>query len=99
MNTKLIELIRRRERLLARAEAQRGELAGIVQHWQVPLVVADRALTVAQALKNHPVLLVLPFAVLVAWRPRNLTAWAGRAWFVWRFWRNSPLLNWFKHAK
>ncbi|MFA7241107.1 MAG: YqjK-like family protein [Sulfuricellaceae bacterium] len=99
MDAKLIELIRRRERLLVRAESQRAELAGIVQQWHTPIVVADRALAVVRALKEHPVLLALPLAALAAWRPRQLTAWAGRAWFVWRVWRDSPLLDWLKNAK
>ena len=99
MDAELIELIRRRERLLVRAEMQRAELAGIVRQWQTPIAVADRAIAVAQTLKKHPVLLALPLAALAAWRPRQLTAWAGRAWLMWRIWRDSPLLNWLKNAK
>lgn len=99
MNAKLIELIRRRERLLVQAEAQRAELAGIVQQWQVPIAVIDRAMVVVRTLKAHPVLLVAPLAALAAWRPRRLVAWAGRAWMIWRFWRTSPLVKWLKHAK
>ena len=99
MDAKLIELIRRRERLLVRAEAQRAELAGIVQQWHVPIAVIDRTMVVVQTLKAHPVLLVAPLAALAAWRPRRLAAWAGRAWMVWRFWRTSPLVKWLTHAE
>jgi YqjK-like protein len=99
MDAKLIELIRRRERLLARAESQRAELSRIVQRWQVPIDMADHTIAVARALKKHPVLLALPLAALAAWRPRQFTAWAGQAWLMWRVWRDSPLLNWLKNAK
>ena len=99
MDAKLIELIRRRERLLVRAERQRDELAGIVRHWQIPITVVDQAITVTRALKEHPFLLALPLATLAAWRPRQLTVWAGRLWLMWRVGRNSPLRNWLKNAK
>lgn len=99
MDAKQIELIRRRERLLLRAEAQRAELAGVVRQWQVPIAVIDRTIEAVQTLKAHPVLLGIPLAALVAWRPRRLGAWAGRAWMAWRLWRSSPLVNWLKHAE
>jgi hypothetical protein len=99
MDAKLVEIIRRRERLLVRAEAQRVELAGIVQQWRGPIAVIDRAMAVVRVFKAHPVLLVIPTAVLAIWRPRRLAALAGRAWILWRFWHSSPLVKWLKHAK
>ena len=103
MDDKLVEIIRRRERLLVRTELQRAELAGIVRQWRVPIAVADRAMDVARTLKAHPVLLIPPLAVLAIWRPRRLVAWAGEAWMLWRFWRRfsrtSPLVKWLKHAE
>ena len=102
MNTRLIALIRRRERLLVRAEAQRDELAGIVQQWRAPLAVVDRTMALGQTLKAHPLLLLIPLAVLVVLRPSRLIAWAGRGWMIWRFWRSwrsSPLVRWLNYAK
>lgn len=99
MDAKLVDLIRRRERLLVRAEAQRAEVAGIVRQWHTPIAAIDRALAVGQTLKAHPLLLVIPLAALALWRPSRLAAWAGRGWMAWRFWRSSPLVKWLKHAK
>lgn len=99
MDAKLVDIIRRRERLLSRAETQRAELAGIVRQCRGSIAAIDRTIATAQTLKAHPVLLAAPLAVLAAWRPRRLVAWAGRAWMAWRFWRSSPLRQWLKHAK
>ncbi len=99
MDARLVELIRRRERLLVRAEVQRDELAGMVQQWRVPAAAVDRVMAALQALKAHPVLLAFPLTLLVLSRPRRVAAWAGRAWMMWRFWQASPLAKWLKHAK
>jgi len=99
MDARLLEIIRRRERLLMRAATQREELAEIARHLHAPAAAIDHVNSAVQTLKAHPVLLVFPLAVLALWRPRRIAAWAGRAWMVWRFWRTSPLVQWMKHAK
>ena len=102
MNARLIELIRRRERLLVRAEMQRNEIAGAVRQWRVPIVALDRAVEFVHTLKKHPALLVLPLAALLVLKPRRLASWGGKAWMVWRLWRNwraSPLSQWMRHAR
>jgi len=99
MDARLIELIRRRERLLVRAEAQRDELAGIVRHWRVPVAAIDHTIDAVRTLKAHPVFLAFPLAVLVLWQPRRVAAWSGRAWMMWRFWQSSPLVKWLKHVQ
>lgn len=99
MNAKLVEIIRRRERLLMRAATQREELADLARHLRAPAAAIDHVKSAVQTLKAHPVLLAFPLAVLALWRPRRIIAWGGRAWMVWRFWRTSPLMQWFKHAQ
>ncbi len=99
MNTRLLALIRRRERLLARAEAQRAEIAASLRQWRVPLLAADRGLDAVRLLKAHPALLAPPLAVLLVLRPRRFANWSAKAWVVWRFWRTSPLVEWFRHAQ
>ena len=102
MNTRQIELIRRRERLLVRAETQREELAAIAQGWQMPLRVVDSGIEVLRTLRAHPLLWVTPLAVMVVARPRRVMQWGGKAWSLWRLWRvwrASPLAKWLHDAK
>lgn len=102
MNARLIELIRRRERLLVRAEIQRAEIAGAVSQWRVPIAAIDRVVEVVHTLKTHPALLVLPLATLLVIKPRRLVSWGGKAWVVWRLWLNwraSALAKWMRHAR
>jgi hypothetical protein len=102
MNARLIELIRRRERLLVRAEIQRAEIAGAVHQWRVPVAAFDRVVEFVHTLKKHPALLVLPLAALLVIKPSRLAGWGGKAWMAWRLWRNwraSPLAKWMRHAR
>lgn len=102
MNLKQVELIRRRERLLMRAEAQRDELAAVARDWRVPLRVIDGGMEVVRTLRAHPLLVVMPVAVLVAARPRRVMRWSGKAWTLWRLWRTfrtSPLGKWLHDAE
>lgn len=89
MNTteRLIELARRKERLIARAAAQRAAIAGTFREWRTPIVVADRALAVARFFRSHPVLLAAAVAAAVALRGRTLVGLAGRGFAAWRVWR------------
>lgn len=89
MNTteRLIELARRKERLIARAAAQRTAIAGTFREWRTPIAVADRALAVARFFRSHPVLLAAAVAAAVALRGRTLVGLAGRSFAAWRVWR------------
>jgi len=84
----LIEIARRRERLIARAGAQRAAIAGTVHELEAPAAVADRALGVARFLRLHPLL------TAVALRRPGVLSLAGRAVAIWRLWRTvSVYLN------
>lgn len=101
MNAREVELIRRRERLLMRAEMQRDELAAVVQRWQTPIRVIDGAVETVRTLRDHPLLWVIPLAVAVAAKPRRVVRWGGRAWTLWKLWQNwraSALARWLRHA-
>ena len=54
MNEKMLELVERRNRLLARITAQREDLAEIGLHLQSPLSLVDKGVAVARFLRFHP---------------------------------------------
>ena len=85
---RLIEIARLRERLIARAGAQRAAIAGTVHELEAPAAVADRALGVARFLRLHPLLTAAAVAAAaVALRRPGVLSLAGRAVAVWRLWR------------
>lgn len=77
----------RREKLLAKAAAQRDEMALLLEPWQGPLALADRGVTVAAYLRGHPSIVVLAVAALVVLAPKRAFRWARRAFAVWRGYR------------
>jgi hypothetical protein len=83
----LIDIARRKERLSARAQAQRLAIAASFQGLARPIGIADRALEVARYLRAHPVVLAAAAAALVALRGRGLVGLAARAFSAWRLWR------------
>jgi hypothetical protein len=83
----LIDIMRRRERLLARCAAQRTELTTIARQWEGPLQVADRALAGINYLRSHPVILGVLAALLVVIQRRGLWGWVRRGFVLWRAYR------------
>ena len=83
----LIELARRKERLIARVAGQRTVIADAYHRWQKPASMLDRGVAVARFLKSHPLLLAIGVAVAAVVGRRNLLQWAGRGWVLWRAWR------------
>lgn len=83
----MIELMRRRERLLAQCDVQRGELGGMVAQWQRPLQIADRILAGIRYLRGHPVILAAAVALAVVIRRRGLWGWVQRGFMLWRAYR------------
>lgn len=84
----LMEISRRRERLITRAGDERAAIAGTFHELEAPIAIADRALAVARFLRSHPVLAAAAVAAAaVALRRRGVVSLAGRALAVWRVWR------------
>jgi hypothetical protein len=83
----LIDIARRKERLSARAQAQRGAIAVSFGELREPIGIADRAVGIARFLRAHPVLVAVAAAALVVFRGRGLAGLAGRAYSAWRLWR------------
>ncbi len=83
----LIEIARRKERLIARAEVQRMAVAASFRGLQGPIGIIDRGVDVARYLRGHLLLVAAIVAALAVTRRRGLFSIAGRALSVWRTWR------------
>ena len=80
----LIDIMVKRERLLARCSAQRDDLAAIAQQWQGPLQVADRVVAAVQYLRRHPLVLGAAVAMAAVIERRHLWKWGQRGFVAWR---------------
>ena len=83
----MIEIMRRRERLLARCDAQRAELTALAQRWEGPLKIADRAVAAIKYLRDHPLVLGAAVTLLVVVQRRGLWSWVRRGFMLWRTYR------------
>jgi hypothetical protein len=84
---RLAQIRARRERLLAKAAAQREEVALLLAPWHGPLAVADKGVAVAVYVREHPSIIVVAVAALVVLSPKRAFRWARRAFAVWRGYR------------
>jgi hypothetical protein len=83
----LAEILARRERLLAEAEAQRGALSEGIGVCRSVLVVADRGIALARWLRARPYLVVAAATAIAVLRPRLALAWSARLLTLWRIGR------------
>jgi hypothetical protein len=91
--SRLDETLRRKERLIAQARAQRALLAGCVRELQGPIGFADQGFRLARYLRAHPLQVGAIVAVLMMLRRRGLASLAGRAFAAWRLWRSVSSLT------
>ena len=84
---RLVQIQARRERLLAKAAAQRDEIALLLQPWQGPLAVADKGAAAVAYVRAHPSTVIVAVAALVVLSPKRAFRWARRAFAVWRGYR------------
>ena len=83
----IIDIMVRRERLLAQCAAQRDDLAVLAQRLEVPLKVADRVVAGVHYLRRHPVALGAAVALFAAIERRHLWTCVRRGFVVWRAYR------------
>jgi glutathione S-transferase len=83
----LIEIARRKERLIARCEAQRGAIAAAFHDLRHPISIVERALAVTRFLRAHPVVVAVVVAGLIVFRRRSVLGVLTRGIAVWRAWR------------
>ena len=80
----LAEIVERRARLLAEAEAQRRALAEAIAVCRSVLVVADRGIAWASWLRSRPYIVVAAATAIAALRPRLALEWSARLLTLWR---------------
>lgn len=86
MNERMLEIRQRRDELLARIEAQRGQLAEITSSLAGPLALADRGVSILRFLRSQP-LLVAGAVALAVWRRQGVVGLLRRASLVWTGYR------------
>jgi small neutral amino acid transporter SnatA (MarC family) len=87
VNRRLAQIYVRRERLVAKAAAQRDEVALLLAPLAGPLAVADRGVAAAVYVRAHPEIVLIAAAALVVLSPKRALRWARRAFAVWRGYR------------
>ena len=80
----LPQILERRARLLAEAEAQRQALAEGIAVCRNVLVVADRGIAWATWLRARPYLVVAAATAIAVLRPKFALAWSARVLALWR---------------
>jgi len=80
----LAEILERRARLLAEAQAQRQALAEGIDVCRSVLVVVDRGIAWATWLRARPYLVVAAAAAIAVLRPGLALQWSARLLTLWR---------------
>ncbi|NTV97387.1 MAG: hypothetical protein HGA75_18575 [Thiobacillus sp.] len=74
----------RRDRLVARAAAQRAALGQAVEPWRQPLAHLDQGLAALRYIRRHPALIVAGVALFAVFRSARIVTGLRRAWVAWR---------------
>lgn len=86
MNKHMIEVMQRRNELVAKIASQRGQVAEIGRRLQTPLALADQGLSIARFMRAHPALVGGVAALLIA-RRRGVTGLLKGGWRAWKAYR------------
>jgi hypothetical protein len=82
--SRLADIARKREQLIARSAEQRRAIAESLEGCRGVLSIADRGLAWGKWARGHPVLIAIATAGFVAVRPRLGLRWVVRALSLWR---------------
>jgi len=80
----LAEILERRARLVAEAEAQRRELTADLAGCRGVLVVVDRGIAWAGWLRTRPYVVVIAAAAIALLRPKLALGWSTRLLTLWQ---------------
>lgn len=78
------DILRRRDRLLAEAEAQRRSLGESLAACRSVLTVVDRGIAWAGWLRARPYVVVAAVTAIAVLRPKLALAWSARVIGLWR---------------
>jgi|SRR5262252_8523264 hypothetical protein len=87
MKQRLTEIHARRQRLIAKAAAERRAIALSIDAWRKPLGAAERMLAAVHYVRAHPIALVLAAATVTVVAPRRTIRWVRRGFVLWRSYR------------
>ena len=82
-----LEVMQRREVLLARISGQREQIAVLSAKWQAPLKFAGQSVSVLRFLRSHP-LAVAGAAGLLLMKRRGLIGFVQGSLRIWKAYRN-----------
>lgn len=80
----LADILERRARLLAEADAQRRSLSESLTVCRSVLTVVDRGIAWARWLRARPILVVAATTAIAVLRPNRALAWSARLIALWR---------------
>ena len=83
----LIEIARRKERLISRAASERVAIGANFRRLQGPIGVVDRGLDIVLFFRGYSLLIATALAATVAFSRRSLASVAGGALATWRILR------------
>lgn len=84
---RLIDVARRKERLLADCARRRAELVAELTAWRAPIAVMERSVAATRFIRAHPVAVAAVIAAMAVLGRRHLARWARRGILIWRGWR------------
>ncbi len=87
MRDRLVQIRLRRERLVAKAAAQREVLAQDLETLAPAIRVVDRGLAGIVWLRAHPGVLLVAGGVMLVLRPRRTLRWSIRLFSLWQGYR------------
>jgi hypothetical protein len=90
-----IVLAMRKERLLARIETQRNQLAAYGVHLEKPFAAVDKLVQAGRYVKARPWIAGVAVLCVLLLRRRSLLGLASRGWALWRGWRFAS--RWLRH--
>jgi hypothetical protein len=85
MNTKLLNLARRRERLISQSAKQRVKLSQAADAWRAPLALVDQGFAIISFIKKHPILIAGSSAILMRlFKKSFIGKWLSRGMLGWQ---------------
>jgi YqjK-like protein len=80
----LEDILQRRARLVAEAQAQRRAVAAELEACHSVVVVVDRGIALGRWLRSRPYLVVAAVVAIAVLKPRVALAWSARIATLWR---------------